>query len=164
MTQIMNAAVTTTCRTIESALHGNSAFEQVDENLYIIKQGSAYVMVSVVAWGHDKAMVRCAAQLVTGIQVPGELALQLLELNSHLRFGAFGWDPSIESVVFSHTLLGGKTLDHEEILATLRDVALIADEYDDKIVAKFGGQRMRDLIKDAAVGKMKRAHTNSEAY
>lgn len=160
----MNAAVTTTCRTIEATLHGNPAFEQVDTNLYVIKQGSAYVMISVIPLGPDRAMVRCAAQLVTGITVPVELALQLLELNSHLRFGAFGWDPSIESVVFSHTLLGGKTLDPEELLVTLRDVALTADEYDDKIVAKFGGQRMRDLIKEAAVGKMKRAHTNSEAF
>ena len=42
----------------------------------------------------------------------------------------------------------------EELHATLRDVALIADEYDDKLMAKYGGQRMTDLLEDAAMERI----------
>ena len=46
-------------------------------------------MINVVPWGDNKAMVRCTSQLVKGVDVDGPLAKQLLELNGHLRFGAF---------------------------------------------------------------------------
>ena len=57
-------------------------------------------------------------------------------------------------MLFHHTILGGTTLDPEELVATLRDVALIADEYDDKLVKKYGGQRMTDLLEEAAMERI----------
>jgi len=80
----------------------------------------------------------------------GSLAQQLLELNAHMRFGAFAYDPDGELVLYVHSILGGATLDPEELVATVRDVALIADEYDDRIIAKYGGQTMKDLLEEAA--------------
>ena len=53
--------------------------------------------------------------------------------------------------MFTHTILGGKTLDADELIATLSDLALISDEYDDKLKKKYGGQRMADLIEEAAI-------------
>jgi hypothetical protein len=99
-------------------------------------------------------MVRCTAQLVKGVSLEGPLAKQLLELNGHLRFGAFAYDPAENTVLFTHTILGGTTLDSEELTATLRDVALIADEYDDKLMKKYGGQRMIDLLEEAAMERI----------
>ena len=75
-----------------------------------------------------------------------------------LRFGAFAWDPSTETVLFTHTILGGTTLDPEELVATLHDVALIADEYDDKLMSKYGGQRMLDLLEEAALDRIVEKH------
>jgi len=147
----MNPAETATALLIERTLQNSPAYRKVDDSLYVIKQGSAYVMINVVPWGDNRAMVRCTAQLVKGIDVDGPLAKQLLELNSHLRFGAFGVDPTEHTVLFTHTILGGHTLDSEELVATLRDVALIADEYDDKLMKKYGGQRMIDLLDEAAM-------------
>ena len=46
------------------------------------------------------------------------------------------------------------TLDPEELHATLRDVALIADEYDDKLMKRYGGQRMIDLLEEAAMERI----------
>jgi hypothetical protein len=150
----MNPAEVATALLIERTLQDSQAFRKIDDALYVIKQGSAYVMISVVPWGDNQAMVRCVAQLVKGIDVDGPLAKQLLELNAHLRFGAFGWDPAERTVLFSHTILGGTTLDPEELLATLRDVALIADEYDDKLMKKYGGQRMIDLLEESAMERL----------
>jgi hypothetical protein len=64
-------------------------------------------------------------------------------------------------VMFSHTILGGHTLDPEELVATLRDVALIADEYDDKLMKKYGGQRMIDLLEEAAMERIMEKHPDS---
>jgi hypothetical protein len=150
----MNPAEVATALLIERTLQDSQAFRKIDDALYVIKQGSAYVMINVVPWGENQAMVRCVAQLVKGIDVDGPLAKQLLELNAHLRFGAFGWDPGERTVLFSHTILGGTTLDSEELLATLRDVALIADEYDDKLMKKYGGQRMIDLLEESAMERL----------
>jgi hypothetical protein len=154
----MNPAEVATSLVIERTLSSSPAYRKVDDSLYVIKQGSAYVMVAVVPWGKDKACVRCTAQLVKGIKVEGKLALQLLEINTSLRFGAFAWDPQQETVLFVHSILGGTTLDPDELMATLRDVALIADEYDDKLVEKYGGQRMLDLLEEAALESLMEKH------
>ncbi len=154
----MNPAEVATSLLIEQTLETSPAYRKVDESLYVIKQGSAYVMISVIPWGKDKAMVRCVAQLVKGIDVDGPLALQLLELNTFLRFGSFAFDPQQQTVLFVHTILGGTTLDKEELMATLRDVALIADEYDDKLVEKYGGQRMLDLLEETALERIMEKH------
>ena len=154
----MNPAEVATSLLIEKTLQNSPAYRKVDDSLYLIKQGSAYVMISVLPWGNDKACLRCTAQLVKGITVDGKLALELLELNSYLRFGAFAWDPGQETVLFVHSMLGGHTLDPDELSATLRDVALIADEYDDKLVAKYGGQRMLDLLEEAAIENLMDKH------
>ncbi len=111
-------------------------------------------MINIVPWSSDRAMVRCVAQLVKGIELQTSLGQQLLELNSHLRFGAFAYDEVHKLVLFIHSILGGDTLDSEELIATVSDVALIADEYDDKIVQKYGGQTMRDLVEEAAFDRI----------
>jgi hypothetical protein len=143
-----------TALVIERTLKDSAAFRKVDDSLYVIKQGSAYVMISVVPWGRDKAMLRATAQLVKGCRMTGELATQLLELNGHLRFGAFAYDSQDNIVMFTHTILGGTTLDPDELIATLSDVALIADEYDDKLMKKYGGPRMIDLLEEAAMERI----------
>ncbi|CAN5143895.1 hypothetical protein BH11MYX1_BH11MYX1_28250 [soil metagenome] len=150
----MNPAEVATALLIEKTLQDSTAYRKIDDSLYVLKQGSAYVMISVVPWGDNRAMVRCVSQLVKGVDVDGPLAKQLLELNGHLRFGAFAYDPTEHTVLFSHTILGGTTLDPEELMATLRDVALIADEYDDKLMQKYGGQRMVDLLEEAAMERI----------
>jgi len=157
----MNPAEVATALLIEKTLQTSPAYRKVDDSLYVIKQGSAYVMINVVPWGDNKAMVRCTSQLVKGADVDGGLAKQLLELNSHLRFGAFAWDPEEQTVLFTHTILGGHTLDPEELTATLRDVALVADEYDDKLMKKYGGQRMIDLLEEAAMERIMDKDPNS---
>jgi hypothetical protein len=150
----MNPAEVATSLLIERTLSGSTAYRKVDDSLYAVKQGSTYVMINIVPWGNDKALVRCVAQLVKGVQMDGALARQLLELNAHLRFGCFAYDPDGELILFLHSILGGATLDAEELLATLRDVAIVADEYDDRIIKKYGGQTMKDLLEEAAIERI----------
>ncbi len=156
----MNPAEVATALVIEDTLKDSNAHRKIDERLHVVKQGSAYVMINIVGLGDDRAMVRCVAQLVKGVELDGELAKQLITLNSQLRFGAFAFDPNGKLILFVHTILGGTTLDPDELLATVSDVALIADEYDDKIANKYGGQRMRDLLEEAAFDSILEADPN----
>jgi len=150
----MNPAEVATALVIEKTLSESPAFRKVDDRLYVVKQGSAYVMINIVPLDTDRAMVRCVAQLVKGLEMNSELAIELMQLNAHLRFGAFAYDPVGPLVLFIHSILGGPTLDSAELVATVSDVALIADEYDDKIVGKYGGQTMHDLLEEAAIGRI----------
>lgn len=160
----MNAAEQKSCQVIEESLKSNKAYRKIEDKLYVVKQGSSYVMVSVVPWGENRAIVRCVAQLVKGVRMDPELGLQLLRLNAVLRFGAFAYVPEGELVLFLHSVLGGDTLNAEEVLATIRDVALIADDWDDKIIERFGGQRMQDLLEESALARVLGSEPDAYAW
>ena len=142
--------VRVTIARLEATLADSPAFTRIEPRFYVVKQGTAYVYIHVLPWEPERALVRLVAQLARGCEMTPDLAIKLLRLNARLRFGAFGYVPQGSCVVFSHTLLGGETLDAEEIVTTLRDLSVVADEYDDLIVEEAGGQRMQDLIDQSA--------------
>ena len=150
----MNSAEQRTCALIEETLGSNKAYRKVEDKMFVVKQGSSYVIITVVPWGPDRAIVRCVAQLVQGVRMDPNLALQLLALNAVLRFGAFAYVREGELVLFLHSILGGETLDADELTSTIRDVAMIADDWDDKIVDRFGGSRMQDLLEESALARI----------
>ncbi len=49
-------------------------------------------------------------------------------------------------VFYSHAFLGRK-LDPDQLIASLDVVAMVADEYDDRIVSKYGGERAVDRLR-----------------
>lgn len=128
----------------------------IDRGLYVIKQGSSYVMIAVLRSGPDgeQVLVRVTAQVVAGVRAEAALLRQLLILNGKLRFGAFAYEPHGELILFQHTLLGGASLNDNEVLAAVHDVALVADRYDDHIVARYGGRRMQDVLEESAWAHM----------
>jgi hypothetical protein len=160
----MNGAERMTAEVIESTLGDNKAFRKVEDKLYVVKQGSSYVMINIVPKGAEGAIVRCMAQLVKGVNMTSALAIQLLQLNSILRFGAFAYVKEDDLVLFLHSILGGPTLDPEELVATIRDVALIADDWDDKIIEHFGGQRMQDLLEESAMARILASEPDAFAW
>jgi hypothetical protein len=151
----MLSPVAATCQLIENTLAQSPAYSRIDERLYVVKQGSTFVMINVLPWGSDRAVVRCVAQLVRGVKLQPELTKKLLEMNAILRFGAFAYVPEGKVIIFLHSILGGRTLDPEELVATVRDVALVADEYDNRIAAKFGGQTMAELLEESVLTHLK---------
>jgi hypothetical protein len=151
-------AVAASCSHVERALGKSPAFRKVEDCLYVVKQGSTYVMINVLPTGRenptDKAVVRVLAQVVSGVRPEASLFRQLLILNGTLRFGAFAYVPDGDLVIFCHTILGGTEMDPREIVATVHDVALVADDYDDRIVARYGGQRMQDVVEQSALNHL----------
>ena len=57
--------------------------------------------------------------------------------------------------LFHHTLFG-RTLERQNLLTGVAAVATVSDDYDDRIVAKYGGQRALDRIRDTGGRKRRR--------
>ena len=150
-------AVDVTLQTINEALAGSPAFRRIEDRLFVVKQGSAYVMICVQPFDGERALVRLAAQVVTGIEMNHELATRLLRVNARLRFGAFGFHEEGGAVTLNHALLGGEALAPEALLAALEEMARLADEFDDKLVAIGGGARMVDLLQEETIARLRRA-------
>jgi hypothetical protein len=144
------AAVQVSSQKIEKMLGDNPAYRKVEEGFFVIKQGSSRVMIRVHPW-KDHAVIRLAAQLVKGVRMEAPLALELLELNAVLRFGSFAYVPAGEAVILCYTLVDRELASREEFLETIRDFAFVADEYDDRIAARYGGQTMEDLLEESVL-------------
>lgn len=156
---IRTAAVKAACERIEQLLVSSAAYRKIEDGLYVIKQGSTLLMVSVHPW-QQNAVVRLVAQLVKGVSMEVPLALGLLEMNAILRFGAFAYVPAGEVILFCHTLADRELSDEDEFMETIRDFAIVADEYDDRIAARYGGQTMEELMEESVVEHMRGVHQN----
>ena len=150
----MTEAEELTSDRIDAALSGNAAYKRLGPGQFVVKQGSTFVMLTVVPFENGQVLVRCLAQLVKGVTMSPELSYELLKLNVQLDFGAFGYSEKAQLILLSNSLLGGNTLDADEIISTLESLVRVADEYDDIIIEKYGGQRMTDLLEASQLGKL----------
>ena len=107
-----------------------------------LQLGSALAQTAVYPMGDDDAVISTRAYVVTGVDLTPDLMHFLLRENDRMTFGAFGIDQDGD-IFFEHTIVGS-TCDKIELKTSLSSVVLIADEYDDLIVEKWGGKRAID--------------------
>ncbi|BAC90423.1 gll2482 [Gloeobacter violaceus PCC 7421] len=112
-----------------------------DKPLIRISFGSAFVVANVYPWRED-AVINVRSYVVTNVEMGAELMRFLLRENDDMRFGAFGIDE--ENDIFFEYAIVGSTCDMPELKAAVGAVAFSADEYDDQIVARWGGERAVD--------------------
>jgi hypothetical protein len=130
-----------------------------DNAHFYVRYGTTVLEIAVDPYGPEDTTVQVMAYCVQGVRLEQDLLLGLLELNHHLAFGAFsvvGRD-----IFLSHTLFG-RGLERAALLSAIAAVANTSDEYDDRIVAKYGGQTALDRIRDTG-GKKRRAGDRPEA-
>jgi hypothetical protein len=77
----------------------------------------------------------------------------LLELNHRIPCGHFSVVGN--DIFFAHSLFGS-SLEPRDLLRAITSVATLADDYDDRIVARYGGQTALEKIQDTG-GWKKRA-------
>lgn len=120
---------------------------------FYVRYGTTVLEVSVDPYGPEETTVQVMSYCVQGVRLEPDLLLGLLELNHHLAFGAFSLVG--RDIFLSHTLFG-RSVDRASLLSAIAAVANVSDEYDDRIVAKYGGQTALDRIRDTG-GKRRRA-------
>lgn len=118
-------------------LFGESAFPMPDQPRFLLRAGSAPVVLLVAPYG-DESVVHAYAGVVTDVEPSPNLLLKLLELNAKLFFGCFCYEAGVVAVQCS-TL--GETCTKQDVGNLLEVVGRLADGYDDELVAEFGGKK-----------------------
>jgi hypothetical protein len=120
-------------------------YHDLDNGHFYVRYGTTVLEIAVEPYGPEEATVAVMSYCVQGVRVEPDLLLGLLELNHHLPFGAFSLVG--RDIFLSHSLFGS-TLERGSLLGAIAAVANVSDEYDDRIVAKYGGQTALDRIRD----------------
>jgi hypothetical protein len=131
--------------------------ELVDEHFddsehcdFYLKYGSTVLEISIEPYEDDDAVVEVLAFCVQGVEPSFELAQELLKLNSEVPLGAFSMLG--QDIFFSHSFLG-RRLRPEQLIASLDSVASIADDYDEHLVSRYGGETaLERLRRDKTAG------------
>jgi hypothetical protein len=119
---------------------------------FYVSYGSTVIEISNEQFGPEEAVVTVMAYCVQGVDFEEDLMMGLLELNHEVPFGAFSLSGS--DVFFSYSLFA-RTLDRVNLLNAVAAVATVSDDYDDRIVAKYGGMTALERIRDTG-GRRKR--------
>ena len=127
-------------------------FHDEENGHFYVRYGSTVLEISVDAYGPKEAVVTIMSYCVQGVDVSEELLVTLLELNHRQPFGAFSMVEN--DVFFSHALFG-RDLQPRSLLGAIAAVADVADESDDRIVERFGGQTALERIRDTG-GRQRR--------
>src|SRR4029079_18889580 len=109
-------------------------------------------------YGTEESIVIIMSYCVQDVDLDEELMAGLLELTRHMPCGhssVVGND-----IFFAHSLFG-RSLDARDLLRAITAVATVADDYDDRIVARYGGQTALERIQDTG-GRRRRQEVGSD--
>ena len=122
-------------------------FDDAEHCDFYLKYGSTVLEISINPYEEDDAVIEVLAFCVQGSNLSFEMTQELLRLNSEVPLGAFSLVGN--DIFFSHSFLG-RRLHPEQFIASLASVASISDEYDEKLVAKYGGETAIERIRSRA--------------
>jgi hypothetical protein len=128
-------------------MFGDDVNVDPDASSFMVSVGSTVVSVAVSPWGDDDSLISSSALVVGEATISEELMRFLLRENHHRLFGAFSLGDD-DSIYFGHNIVGS-TCQQNELQASVLAVVQTSDDYDDPIVARFGGERAIDLLKRA---------------
>jgi hypothetical protein len=120
-------------------------YHDPDNDHFYVRYGTTVLEISVQPYGSEEAIVVIMSYCVQEVELAEDLLLGLLELNHQLPLGSFSLVGN--DIFFSHSLFG-KSLEPRDLLRAVTAVATVADDYDDRIVAKYGGQTALERIQD----------------
>lgn len=130
-----------------------------EEGHFYVRYGSTVLEISISAHGQEEAVVTIMSYCVQGVDIDEELMTGLLELNHQLALGSFSM---VGNDIFFSLSLFGTSLEPRDLLRAVTAVAEVADDYDDRIVAKYGGQTALQRIQDTGGTRRRLAATESE--
>jgi hypothetical protein len=125
--------------------------DEADGHFYV-RYGSTVLEISVEGYGPKEAVVTIMSYCVQGVEETDGLPMMLLEMNHALPLGSFSMVG--KDVFFSHSMFG-RDLQPRTLLSAVAAVADIADEWDDRLCARFGGQTALERIRDTG-GRVQR--------
>jgi hypothetical protein len=122
-------------------------FDDADHCDFYLKYGSTVLEISIGAYEEDDAVIEILAFCVQGVEPTFELMAELLRLNVEVPLGAFSMVG--QDIFYSHSFLG-RRLRPEQLIASLDSVASISDLYDERLVARYGGETALERLRSTA--------------
>ena len=122
-------------------------FDDAEHCDFYLKYGSTVLEISINPYEEDDAVIEVLAFCVQGAEPTFDLMQELLHLNSEVSIGAFSMVD--RDIFFSHSFLG-RRLQGEQLIASLNAVANISDEFDERLVAKYGGETALERLRSSA--------------
>jgi hypothetical protein len=119
-------------------------FDDAEHCDFYLKYGSTVIEISIHPFEDDEAVVEVLAFCVQDVEPSFALTRELLRLNVDEPLGAFSMAGS--EIYFSHSFLGRK-LQPDQLIASLNHVASVSDEFDEKLVERYGGQTALDRLR-----------------
>ena len=129
-------------KTLMTELYGESCSTKTDFPGFSVGAGSTEVNITVLPRSDSDAFIKVFAWVIIGAELNPDLMKYLLLKNSDFVFGGFGLDADGD-IFFRHTILA-TNLDKSELRAAIGAVRFTADEQDDEIQKRWGGQRLAD--------------------
>ncbi|HVR99209.1 MAG TPA: YbjN domain-containing protein, partial [Thermoanaerobaculia bacterium] len=123
---------------------------------FYVRYGTTVLEISVEPYGTEESIVIIMSYCVQDVEVAEELLLGLLELNHRLTCGSFSL---VENDIFFSYALFGRNMSPRDLLRAITAVATVSDDYDDRIVAKYGGQTALDKIQDTGGRRRRQGQT-----
>ena len=134
-------------------------YHDPENNHFYVRYGTTVLEISVEPYkGSEEAVVTIMSYCVQDVEMEEELLVGLLELNHQLSFGHFSLVGN--DIFFAHSLFG-RNLDARDLLRAITDLATLADDYDDRIVERYGGQTALERIQDTG-GRRRRQEVGTE--
>lgn len=133
-------------------------YHDPENDHFYVRYGTTVLEISVEPHTSDESMVVIMSYCVQDVETEEELLAGLLELNHRLPCGHFSLVGN--DIFFAHKLFG-RNLEPRDLLRAITAVANLADEYDDKIVARYGGQTALEKIQDTG-GRRRRQEVGSD--
>lgn len=133
-------------------------YHDPENDHFYVRYGTTVLEISVENYGSEETMVVIMSYCVQDVELDDELMAGLLDLNHRLPCGHFSVVGN--DIFFAHSLFG-RSLDPRDLLRAITAVANIADDYDDRIVAKYGGQTALERIQDTG-GRRRRQEVGSD--
>ncbi|HXI14231.1 MAG TPA: YbjN domain-containing protein [Thermoanaerobaculia bacterium] len=121
-------------------------FDDAEHCDFYLKYGSTIVEISIDPYEEDDSVVQILAFCVQGVEPSFELMRDLLQINAETTLGAFSVVDN--DVFYSHSFLG-RGLQADQLIASLNSVASVSDDYDEKIVAKYGGETATERLRNS---------------
>jgi len=134
-------------------------FHDPESDHFYVRYGSTVLEISVEPYGPEEAMVLIMSYCVQDVEIAEDLLLGLLELNHQMSCGAFSLVGN--DIFYAHSLFG-RSLDPRDLLRAITVVATVADDYDDRIVARYGGQTALERIQDTGGRRRRQGVGESE--
>ena len=133
-------------------------YHDPENDHFYVRYGTTVLEISVEPYGTEETIIVIMSYCVQDVELEEELLAGLLELNHRIPCGHFSVVGN--DIFFAHSLFGS-SLEPRDLLRAITSVATLADDYDDRIVARYGGQTALERIQDTG-GRRRRQEVGSE--